>query len=118
MEVTSLNCEFTPYTNCSMSMEAVNFKSFELVQKQFTKKNCTLTNEMQYQIKKRPECVKVKKNNCVTNWDYDSQGNKVSIFQIQVYRFLAQNGEAPFPVGILIEFFKNSADLYLTDKNG
>ena len=34
----------------------------------------------------------------------------ISIFSIE--------GEAPFPVGILIEFFKNSADLYLTDKNG
>ena len=87
MEVTSLICEFTPYTNCSMSMEAVEFKSFELVQKHFTKKNCTLTSEMQYQIKKRPECVKVKKNNCVTNWDYDVQGNKVSILQNYIIDF-------------------------------
>ena len=80
MQVTSLKCELTPYTNCSMTMKAVPFKSFDTVSKMFTKKNCNEKIEYIYLMKKRPECVKLTKNNCVTKWDYDQNGNQVTFY--------------------------------------
>ena len=40
------------------------------------------------------------------------------VFYKTILSIFSIKGEAAFPVGILAEFFKNSADLYLTDKNG
>ena len=77
-----MNCDLAVNTNCSMTMEAVKAKSLEIVQKMFTEKKCKQTIVTDYQVKKRPECVLVTKKNCVTKWDHDEKGNKVSFCHV------------------------------------
>ena len=74
-----------------MTMKAVPFKSFDTVPKMFTKKKCNEKIETIYQMKKRPECVKVTKNNCVTKWDYDQNGNQVSFSNLEVFWQIANS---------------------------
>ena len=76
-EVTEIQCDIVPYTECEMQMEQTPYKSFEMVQKIFPKKVCNETTEFIPHTKMMPECKNVTKQNCVTKWETDADGKQV-----------------------------------------
>lgn len=78
-EVTEIQCDIVPYTDCTMSMEATTFKSYEMVKKVYKRKTCTEGMDVVQHTKMMPECRNVTKQNCITNWETDAEGNQVRI---------------------------------------
>merc|ERR1712018_411108 len=76
-EVTEISCEIVPYTECEMSMEETPYKSFETITKQFPKKVCKEGMDVVQHTKMMPECRNVTKQNCITKWETDENGNQV-----------------------------------------
>ena len=77
-EVTEITCEIVPYTECEMSMEETPYKSFETITKQFQKKTCKEGMDVVQHTKMMPECRNVTKQNCITKWETDENGNQAS----------------------------------------
>lgn len=77
-EVTEIQCDIVPYTECEMLMESTPYKSFKMVPKVFNKKICNETTEFIPHTKMMPECKNVTKQNCVTKWETDADGKQVS----------------------------------------
>ena len=77
-EVTEITCEIVPYTDCEMSMEETPYKSFETITKQFQKKTCKEGMDVVQHTKMMPECRNVTKQNCITKWETDENGNQAS----------------------------------------
>lgn len=76
-EVTEIQCEIVPYTECQMTMEATPYKSYEMVPKTYTKKVCSEGMDTVQHTKMMPECRNVTKQNCITKWETDDEGNQV-----------------------------------------
>ena len=75
--MTEIVCEVVPYTECQMLMENVKYRSFEVVQKPFTPKECTAGMDIVKHTKMMPECRNVTKQNCITKWETDEDGKQV-----------------------------------------
>ena len=76
--MTEIQCDIVPYTECTMSMELTPYNTFEMVQKEYLKKECTEGMDTVQHTKMMPECRNVTKQNCITKWEEDDQGNQVS----------------------------------------
>lgn len=76
--MTEIQCEIVPYTECQMTMEATPYKSYEMVPKTYTKKVCSEGMDTVQHTKMMPECRNVTKQNCITKWETDDEGNQVS----------------------------------------
>ena len=76
--MTEIQCEIVPYTECEMRMDVTPYKSFEMVPKKFKKKTCKEGTDIIQHTKMMPECKNVTKQNCVTKWETDANGNQVS----------------------------------------
>jgi len=76
-EVTEIQCEIQPYTECQMTMEVETYRGNEIVQKTFEKKLCQEAMDVVQHTKMMPECKNVTKQNCITKWETDEDGNQV-----------------------------------------
>jgi len=76
-EVTEIQCEIVPYTECSMSMESAPYKSHEMVPKTIKKKICEEGMDVVQHTKMMPECRNVTKQNCISKYETDAEGNEV-----------------------------------------
>ena len=76
-EVTEIVCEVVPYTDCQMIMENTPYKSFKMVEKPYDKIECEEGMKSVPHQKMMPECRNVTKQNCVTKWETDENGNQV-----------------------------------------
>jgi len=77
MEVTEIQCEIVPYTECSMTMESTTYKSHEMVPKTIKKKVCSEGMDIVQHTKMMPECRNVTKQNCISRFDTDENGDQV-----------------------------------------
>ena len=77
-DVTEIQCEIQPYTECQMTMEVETYKGNEVVQKTFEKKLCQEAMDVVQHTKMMPECRNVTKQNCITKWETDEDGNQAS----------------------------------------
>eukprot|EP00096_Caligus_rogercresseyi_P012849 TRINITY_DN5515_c0_g1_i1.p1 TRINITY_DN5515_c0_g1~~TRINITY_DN5515_c0_g1_i1.p1 ORF type:complete len:414 (+),score=114.53 TRINITY_DN5515_c0_g1_i1:37-1278(+) len=76
-DVTEIQCDIVPFTECSMAMNITPFKSYETVSKTFSKKICKEGMDTVQHTKMMPECKNITKQNCITNWKTDENGNQV-----------------------------------------
>ena len=76
--MTTLQCKVFGYTVCRMDMEAVEYKSFKFEDRFLPVEKCTQGIDIQKHKKKRPVCKDVTKQNCVTKWEINANGQKVS----------------------------------------
>ena len=60
-----------------MGMEEQQYSQTELVPKLFVEQTCKTSAKTVPHIKKVPECRNVTKQNCITLWETDKQGNQV-----------------------------------------
>merc|ERR1712226_543314 len=60
-----------------MDMEAQPYLTFEMVQKNYFNKVCTEGMATVQHLKMMPQCKNVTKQNCITNWETDEDGNQV-----------------------------------------
>ena len=77
-DVTEIQCDILPYTECEMGMQGTPYKLCVPVQKNFTEKGCKEIPEVRHHQKMMPECRNVTKQNCVTKWETDENGKQVS----------------------------------------
>lgn len=77
LEVTEMNCDVEAYTDCTMSMEEVPYKSYDMVMGTYNSKTCTESTEIVQHTKTAPDCRNVTRQNCITKWEIDSNGKKV-----------------------------------------
>jgi len=75
--VTEIECEVEPYTICTMSMDEVTVKSPEMVKGDYQTVVCTESTETVQHTKTKPDCKDVTRQNCITKWEFDDNGNKV-----------------------------------------
>ena len=78
MEVTEIQCEIVPYTECAMTMESAPYKSHEMVPKTIKKKVCSEGMDVVQHTKMMPECRNVTKQNCISKFETDENGNQAS----------------------------------------
>jgi len=76
-EVTEIQCEIVPYTECAMNMEEATYKSHEMVPKTIKKKVCSEGMDVVQHTKMMPECRNVTKQNCISKFETDEEGNQV-----------------------------------------
>merc|ERR1739844_101124 len=55
-EVTEIQCEIVPYTECQMTMDPTPYKSFDMVTKTFNKRVCKEGMDVVQHTKMMPEC--------------------------------------------------------------
>ena len=77
-EVTEIQCDVVPYTECKMEMAETPFKSYDMEQQIYRRKSCTEGMDVVQHTKMMPECRNVTKQNCITKWETDDEGNQVS----------------------------------------
>merc|ERR1712096_200976 len=78
LEATELECKAIAWAECRVSVwEKNGVKKCEPTYKDFQYKDCQEENYSVKHKKKLPECKEVTKDNCVTNWNIDNNGNKV-----------------------------------------
>ena len=63
-----------------MLMEPVPYRSFEVVHKPYKLKVCREGWDIVKHTKMMPECKNVTKQNCITKWETDEDGNQASNF--------------------------------------
>ena len=63
-----------------MTMEVETYRGNEVVQKTFEKKLCQEAMDVVQHTKMMPECKNVTKQNCITKWETDEDGNQASNF--------------------------------------
>jgi len=76
-EVTEIQCEIVPYTECSMTMEELPYKSHVMVPKTIKKKVCSEGMDVVQHTKMMPDCRNVTKQNCISTFTTDEQGEQV-----------------------------------------
>merc|ERR1712110_983137 len=76
-DVAETVCDIVPYTECTMGMEEQQYSETMLAPKLFVEQTCKTSAKTVPHIKKVPECRNVTKQNCVTLWETDEQGNQV-----------------------------------------
>ena len=91
-EVTEIQCEIVPYTECQMTMDPTPYKSFDMVTKTFNKRVCKEGMDVVQHTKMMPECRNVTKQNCITKWETDEDGNQASNFFLFILFFIIIQG--------------------------
>jgi len=77
-DVTELKCEVVGIPHCSPKPKRFGgLKKCTPVYQDFEMRDCEEVKEAVKHKKKLPECKKVTKNNCLTDWNVDDNGNKV-----------------------------------------
>jgi len=76
-DVMETKCEVVPYTECTMGVVPIEFTKTEFSPKQFEPQECKTTQDTIPHRKMVPECRDVTKQNCVTLWETDADGNQV-----------------------------------------
>ena len=68
-----------PYKECSMGLEPQEYSEKKLAPKLFVEKSCYQGKKTIPHQKLLPECKNVTKQNCVTLWETDNNGEQVSL---------------------------------------
>jgi len=76
-KVMETQCEVIPFTQCSLGMEEQTFSETKLAPKLFVEQTCVQGQRTVPHIKQVPKCRNVTKQNCVTLWEKDAEGNQV-----------------------------------------
>jgi len=74
---TSVNCTIVGYTECEMTPVKTPYNLTMMMKRNFTRKYCHMQNVTDTHWKKIPECKPVTKQQCITNWVVDGNGNKI-----------------------------------------
>ena len=82
-EVTEIQCDVVPYTQCSMEMEETPYKSYAMENQIYRRKSCSEGMDVVQHTKMMPECRNVTKQNCITKWETDEEGNQVGVEGVQ-----------------------------------
>ena len=91
IDVTETKCEVVPYKECKMGLEPQEFEEKKLSPKLFVEKSCYQGKKTIPHKKLFPECKNVTKQNCVTLWETDDNGQQVEIktsLQLSIKIFL------------------------------
>ena len=86
-EVTEIQCEIVPYTECSMTMEELPYKSHVMVPKTIKKKVCSEGMDVVQHTKMMPDCRNVTKQNCISTFTTDEQGEQASDLSLFFFHF-------------------------------
>merc|ERR1712112_215907 len=76
-DVLELDCQVAAWTECKAQSTSHKGTKCFVDYKDFPFKDCKEVKDNKKHIKKVPDCKNVTKNNCVTDWEVDSNGNKV-----------------------------------------
>merc|ERR1712112_338627 len=76
-DVLDLKCEVTAWADCKSTTTSNPGKKCSVEFKDYELKDCKEVKTSTLHSKQVPDCKKVTKNNCVTDWEVDSNGNKV-----------------------------------------
>ena len=76
--MTDMVCDVVPYTICKMQMAPVPTKETRVFENNYKVQKCEETTGFHDHIKQVPVCRNVTKQNCVTKWEVDSKGKKVT----------------------------------------
>ena len=79
IDVTETKCEVVPYKECTMGLEAQEYEEKKLAPKLFVEKSCYQGKKTIPHKKMFPECKNVTKQNCVTLWETDENGEQVRL---------------------------------------
>ena len=77
IDVTETKCEVVPYKECKMGLEPQEYTEKKLAPKLFVEKSCYQGKKTIPHKKLFPECRNVTKQNCVTLWETDENGEQV-----------------------------------------
>ena len=77
IDVTETKCEVVPYKECKMGLEPQEYTEKKLAPKLFVEKSCYEGRKNVPHKKLFPECRNVTKQNCVTLWETDENGEQV-----------------------------------------
>ena len=77
IDVTETKCEVVPYKECKMGLEPMEYTEKKLAPKLFVEKSCYEGKKTIPHKKHFPECHNVTKQNCVTLWETDDDGEQV-----------------------------------------
>lgn len=75
--MTEIQCDIVPYTECEMKMQPTPYRSFREFNNTYHKHTCNTTYEFTHHYKMIPECKNITRQNCVTNWETDANGQQV-----------------------------------------
>ena len=81
IDVTETKCEVVPYKECKMGLEPQEYTEKKLAPKLFIEKSCYQGKKTIPHKKLFPECRNVTKQNCVTLWETDENGEQVRLAQ-------------------------------------
>jgi len=76
-DVLEMKCDVIGWADCVATPTTTQGKKCVVDYKDFDYKDCKEVETLTKHVKKVPECKTVTKNNCVTDWDVDEDGNKV-----------------------------------------
>jgi len=76
-DVLELKCEVLGWADCKVTAASSQGKKCVIEYKDYDYKDCKQVETVTKHTKKVPDCKKVTKNNCVTDWEVDENGNKV-----------------------------------------
>merc|ERR1712112_430059 len=76
-DVLELQCEVTGWADCKSTTTSNPGKKCNVEYKDYALKDCKEVKTSTLHTKQVPDCKEVTKNNCVTDWEVDSNGNKV-----------------------------------------
>jgi len=78
VDITEMVCDVNAYADCQVVQEPADAPGgCEGGYKNFDMQDCQEKEEREAHIKEVPVCKNVTKNNCVTDWEVDDNGNKV-----------------------------------------
>ena len=77
IDVTETKCEVVPYKECKMGLEPMEYIEKKLAPKLFVEKSCYEGKKTIPHKKLFPECRNVTKQNCVTLWETDDNGEQI-----------------------------------------
>lgn len=77
IDVTEMLCEVTGYPECEIGVWPIQTKKCSPSIKNYPFKDCSDVEFKQAHTKQVPVCKDVTKNNCVSDWEIDANGNKV-----------------------------------------
>ncbi len=77
IDVTETKCEVVPYKECKMGLEPMEYTEKKLAPKLFVEKSCYEGKKTIPHKKLFPECRNVTKQNCVTLWETDDNGEQI-----------------------------------------
>ena len=85
-DVTEIQCDIVPYTECEMRMQSTPYQSFKEIPQKYRIHDCNLTTNFTYHHKMVPECKNITRQNCVTKWETDENGQQVAATSIYLHK--------------------------------